>query len=116
MEKKKVLVIVDMQNDFITGPLGNSQCVQAVSEICNVIGSEEFDNVILTKDTHDENYLRSMEGSRLPVAHCLENTKGWEVCDEIMSAVNGRYSEERCKVFCKRTFGSSDLGIYLQKT
>ena len=69
----KLLVVVDMQNDFIDGALGTSEAVGIVEHVKNKI--ESFDGeVIFTRDTHEENYLETSEGKNLPVKHCVKNT------------------------------------------
>mgnify|MGYP003291747523 CR=1 FL=1 len=93
MEKKiktKILVIVDMQQDFISGSLANPAAEKIVEPICNLIENEEYDKIILTRDTHDENYLNSPEGKKLPIEHCLEQTSGWCVDSRILKALRGK--------------------------
>ena len=96
----KTLIVVDMQNDFITGALG-SRCAQAIVEnVVNLVKS--FDGrIIFTRDTHSENYLNTQEGRNLPVPHCIKDTHGWQICDELSSFVK--------EVVDKITFGSIDL-------
>lgn len=78
----KFLIVVDMQKDFITGCLGSSQAQAVVPHIKEKINS--FDgNVIFTMDTHNEDYLNTQEGKKLPVKHCIKNTPGWEIIDEL---------------------------------
>lgn len=115
MEKTKILVIVDMQNDFLTGPLGNKECMEIIPKICNVIDNGDYDSVIFTKDTHQENYLSTQEGKNLPVCHCIEGTDGWNVCGEIVDCVKRKFSENEQKEFCKNTFGSVKFGEYLRE-
>lgn len=88
---KKILVIVDMQNDFITGPLGNADCQAVVNNIIEIVNNEKYTDIILTRDTHQENYLDTREGKNLPVVHCIEGTKGFEIDSDIMSAVENKY-------------------------
>ena len=71
-----VLLVIDLQNDFIDGALGNDGNEKIVKPIENLI--EKFDGeIIFTRDSHDEDYLKSLEGSHLPVKHCIKNSKGW---------------------------------------
>ena len=92
----KVLIVVDMQNDFIDGALGTKEAVAIVPYVKEVI--ENFEgNVIFTRDTHQENYLETMEGKKLPVKHCIQGTKGWEIADGLY--VDG------CKMIDKPNFG-----------
>ena len=111
---KKILVVVDMQNDFIDGPLGNEQCRGVVSNVVNKINSFDGDEIIYTLDTHQENYLETQEGKNLPVTHCIEGTEGWELNPNIKEAIENK----NCKVtqMCKPTFGSVKLAEYLKKT
>lgn len=103
-EKKKVLIVVDVQNDFVTGSLGTPEA-QAI--IPNV--KEKFDEyknngdyVILTKDTHHSDYADTSEGRKLP-EHCMYGTKGWEIVDEL-----DYKNLDSFMVCCKSTFGFDD--------
>lgn len=101
----KVLIVVDMQNDFITGALGTPEARSIVDRVVEKI--KGFDGMVLaTRDTHGENYLSSAEGKKLPVPHCIKGTAGWQLCREI----------ERLLVtppIDKPTFGSAELGQML---
>ncbi len=103
--KNNILIVVDMQNDFIDGALGTKEAVSIVPNVVNKVAN--FDGYVLfTRDTHCENYMETMEGSKLPVKHCIEGTKGWEICDELKDfCVN--------EVIDKPTFGSTKLGELL---
>ena len=78
---KKILIVVDMQNDFISGDLGTPEAQAIVPNVrkkieeCHALGY----NIIFTRDTHQENYLETTEGKHLPVMHCIEHTYGWEI-------------------------------------
>lgn len=99
-----VLVVVDLQNDFIDGALGNDDNDQIVKPIENLI--ENFDGeVIFTRDTHHEDYLDTLEGKNLPIKHCIKNSPGWEI----------RIDTKGYKVFDKESFGSYDLVDYLKE-
>lgn len=111
---KKVLVVVDMQVDFTTGCLGNAECAAAIPEVVNVIKSGDYDKVIVTKDTHQTDYMSTQEGQRLPVPHCIENTEGWEIQEEVWKACTETYSGKDLVTVCKPTFGSLDLAAVLQ--
>ena len=82
---KKVLIVVDMQNDFIDGALGTKEAQAIVPNVKKKI--EEYkargDKIIFTRDTHQDNYLETNEGKLLPVKHCIENTDGWEISKEL---------------------------------
>lgn len=107
----KILVVVDMQNDFITGALGNAECEAAVSAVNNVIGGGGYDRIILTRDTHTEEYMDTREGKHLPVPHCIEETEGWEIHRDVMEAVQA--AKLPYMVIDKPTFGSVLLGSEL---
>lgn len=81
----KTLVVVDMQKDFIDGALGTQEAVAIVPNVVNKI--EEYRNagnqIIFTRDTHQENYLDTQEGKKLPVEHCIEGTDGWQIAKEL---------------------------------
>lgn len=99
----KILIVVDMQNDFVTGSLGTKEAVEVVPNVKKKI--EEYlknrDRIIFTKDTHQSNYLDTQEGRNLPVEHCIIYSHGWEIIPELKL-----YAKE---VFTKRTFGSVEL-------
>ena len=101
---KKILVVVDMQKDFVDGALGSDEAVAIVDNVVNKIN--EFDGeIIVTYDTHQEDYMETREGKHLPVPHCIENTAGWLLNDKVESALVGK-SVTRIK---KPTFGSVKL-------
>lgn len=84
----KILIVVDMQNDFLTGSLANESAVKVIPNIIKEFESKEYSNIIFTRDTHcGENYLSTQEGKLLPLLHCVKNSKGWEICDELSSSV-----------------------------
>ncbi len=75
---QKILVVVDMQNDFIDGALGTKEAMAIVPRVKEII--ENFDGKIyFTRDTHDKDYLNTQEGKNLPVLHCIKNTEGWQI-------------------------------------
>ena len=101
---KKILIVVDMQNDFIDGSLGTKEAVAIVDNVVKTI--EEFDGlVIATRDTHQENYMETNEGRHLPVVHCVENTEGWQIRKEVLEAVE----QKEHLIIGKPTFGSEKL-------
>ena len=75
---KRILVVVDMQNDFITGPLGTPEARAIVPRVKEKIRGFEGP-VLFTKDTHGADYLQTQEGRLLPVPHCVRGTAGWEL-------------------------------------
>ena len=103
---QKILVVVDMQNDFIDGALGTKEAVAIVPNVEKKI--REFDGkVIFTSDTHETDYMETQEGKNLPVPHCIEGTDGWQVCPALEELRTG------CETFDKVTFGSRELGMTL---
>lgn len=108
MLNHKVLVIIDAQNDFITGALANKEAQVAVPKIIELIKSQKWDAIIATQDTHHWGYLETKEGEALPVIHCVLDTDGWKINSDILSAISN--SHPKCfKCICKPTFGSIDL-------
>lgn len=113
---KKILVVVDMQNDFIDGALGNEECRAVVPRIVNKINNFNGDEIIYTMDTHAEDYLETQEGKNLPVIHCVRSTNGWNINELIDAALTD--AESRCEVveIHKPTFGSVSMANYLANT
>lgn len=103
----KILVVVDMQNDFITGSLGTPEAKAIVPNVKNKIEEAvaNGDWIIYTRDTHFEDYLETREGRHLPVEHCVYQTNGWMIPQELLPPGNF----ENYKIIDKQTFGSFDL-------
>lgn len=100
----RILIVVDMQNDFVDGALGTKEAAAAVGRVVEKI--EHFDGqIIATLDTHGQDYLETAEGKKLPVPHCIRDTQGWRLNGEIAQALSGK----DYKVIEKGTFGSTDL-------
>ena len=95
----KTLIVVDMQNDFISGTLGTEEAKAIVpnvqKKICKYL--DRGDEVIFTRDTHMVNYLETNEGRHLPVSHCINGTYGWLIADEV--------NHPECRHINKKTFG-----------
>lgn len=98
----KTLIVIDMQNDFVTGALGSKEAVAILPNVKKKI--EEYisagHEVIFTRDTHGEGYLETNEGKHLPVPHCIKDTDGWQVCVELDNSA--------CEHIDKPTFGYTD--------
>lgn len=103
---QNILVVVDMQNDFIDGALGTAEAVAIVPGVAEKI-KNFAGRVIFTRDTHEENYMETQEGKNLPVPHCIRGTEGWEI-----SPVLSELVKDVC--IDKPTFGSIELGLYLK--
>lgn len=103
----KVLCVIDMQEDFISGSL----CAPKAREILPAVKAkldrsrQKGDTVIFTRDTHGEDYLQTQEGQKLPVVHCVKGSAGWEISKEL--------DTENCKIIDKPSFGSWELAEYI---
>ena len=96
-----VLVVVDMQNDFIDGALGTKEAVAIVPKVEEKI--RNFNGTVLfTRDTHENWYLETQEGKKLPVSHCIRDTEGWQIRSELDKL-------RKTEPIDKDTFGSTDL-------
>lgn len=84
---KRVLIVVDMQNDFVTGPLGTPEAKAIIPKVREKIDNFENELVFFTRDTHKENYMDTQEGKFLPVPHCIEGTEGWEIIPELFCSI-----------------------------
>lgn len=103
---QKILLVIDMQNDFIDGALGTKEAVAIVPNVIKRI--KEFDgSVFFTRDTHETDYLNTQEGRNLPVEHCIRGSKGWEIRDEIDCL-------RKNDAIDKPSFGSDALGEMLR--
>ena len=106
---KKILIVIDMQNDFIDAALGTKEAVAVVEAVKQKIHSYPGKDVIATMDTHDENYMNTQEGALLPVPHCIKGTKGWEIRPDIAALLT------EAAVYEKPTFGCTRLAADLTK-
>ena len=106
---KKLLIVIDMQNDFIDGALGTPEAQEIVEAVKEKIRSYPPEAVFATMDTHGPDYLTTQEGRMLPVAHCIRDTEGWAIRPEIAALLT------KAKVFEKPTFGSVALAEAVSK-
>ena len=97
-----ILIVVDMQNDFIDGALGTAEAVAIVPRVVEKV-NDFMGTVIFTRDTHGGNYMQTQEGRNLPVPHCIKGSHGWEVCPALEPLRTGLTID-------KPTFGSAELG------
>lgn len=111
MHKTKILVLVDVQNDFIDGALKNEDAIKVVPNIVKKAKEFNGDYVFVTRDTHDENYLNTLEGKNLPFVHCVKGTDGWNINSDLAKVLMDKdVREETCVLyFNKPTFGSYAL-------
>lgn len=106
---KKLLIVVDMQKDFVDGALGSAEAVAIVDNVVDKI--ENFDgDIIATYDTHFENYMKTQEGKYLPVPHCIKGTDGWKLDKKVQAALD----KKEYKTIEKLTFGSTELPEYIK--
>ena len=90
----KVLVVVDMQYDFVDGALGTSEAQAIVPNVAAAIRNASDDTIVIfTKDTHEENYMNTLEGAKLPVPHCIRGTHGWSLHDDVCIAYGDMYTK-----------------------
>ena len=102
---KKILIVVDMQNDFVDGALGTKEAAAIVPAVAQKIKDFAGDEIIVTYDTHFENYLNTLEGKNLPVPHCIEGTAGHELNPDVKNALARKnYREVK-----KYTFGTFNI-------
>ena len=106
---KKLLIVVDMQKDFVDGALGSAEAVAIVDNVVSKI--ENFDgDIIATYDTHPENYMETQEGKNLPVPHCIKGTDGWKLDKKVQAALD----KKSFTAIEKPTFGSVALPEYIK--
>ena len=105
---KKILVVVDMQKDFVDGALGTKEAVGIVSAVCEKIKGHDGE-IFVTYDTHYDDYMETAEGKKLPVPHCIRDTAGWQLDENVADELKG-------KSFIpveKNTFGSVELPMLI---
>ena len=106
---RKILIVIDMQNDFIDGALGTGEAVAIVEAVKEKIRSYPSVDVMATMDTHGENYLETQEGRMLPVVHCIRGTEGWKIRADVAALLGD------ARIFKKPSFGSMRLAEVLKK-
>lgn len=106
---RRILIVVDMQNDFITGSLGTKEAAAILPNVLQKIREYDINDIYVTRDTHQADYLSTNEGLHLPVKHCIENTWGWELQEDVENAVKGAV------IVNKPTFGSTELSALLTR-
>ena len=106
---RKILLVIDMQNDFIDGALGTREAEAIVDRVADEIRKYPARDIIATRDTHTEDYLNTQEGKNLPVVHCVKGTTGWALNSKIAAALG------EALIINKPTFGSRELAERLTK-
>lgn len=107
MSSTKILIVVDMQNDFIYGNLGSEAARNIVPKVADKIESNKDNIIFFTRDTHRFNYLSTLEGQKFPVKHCLRESAGWCIVDELLPYTSGR------KIIDKYTFAFDEWDKYI---
>jgi len=107
---KKLLIVVDYQNDFVVGTLGFPKAVELEQNITSKITKyrNNGDDIVFTFDTHTDDYLHTQEGMNLPIEHCIQASDGWNLYGSIAF-----FKEQQDVCFSKETFGSSELFFHL---
>ena len=100
---RKILVVVDMQKDFIDGSLGTAKAQAIVDLVAEKMKSYDKADIYVTRDTHGEDYLQTAEGRKLPVVHCVKGTEGWQLHPQIEAQA------DKAHIIDKPTFGSVAL-------
>lgn len=100
---KKILAVIDMQNDFIDGSLGTKEAQAIVDRVVAKIHTYPADSIYATRDTHGDDYLDTAEGRNLPVKHCMKDTEGWQIRKEVAEAM------PKAVILDKPVFGSEEL-------
>lgn len=116
----KVLIVVDMQGDFINGNLGTPEAVSIVDKVATRIANSKEELILFTQDTHESDYLQTPEGKKLPVIHCLNGTTGWQINEKVKEAWRQNNNtiilpNLKENTFIKQVFGSVALVDFLKQ-
>lgn len=108
---RNILIVIDMQNDFVTGALGSQDAQNILQNVRTKIETSMAQKVevIFTRDTHGEDYMQTNEGKHLPVPHCIKGTEGWQICSQLTEGL-----PMTCQVIDKPTFGYVDWKNIIQ--
>ena len=106
---RKLLVVIDMQKDFIDGSLGTKEAVAIVPNVIEKIKKYDVKDIFATRDTHQPEYMQTQEGANLPVEHCIIGTDGWQIESRIAELLNG------ANIINKPTFGSTELASKIKE-
>ena len=115
----KILVVVDMQKDFIDGALGTAEAVGIVGAVVKRVEESVGEMILFTQDTHAEDYLSTPEGKKLPVIHCVNGTEGWQINEDVLNAWRGNKNtivspDLTENTFKKPVFGSVKLVEFIK--
>ena len=102
---KNVLVVVDVQNDFVNGTLGSKEAEAIIPNVIEAIENEKYDTIIALQDTHGKDYLETYEGQHLPVEHCIKDSEGWMIQKDVLKALKKR----KATFIEKDTFSTNKL-------
>lgn len=100
---RKILLVIDVQNDYVDGPLGSLEAEAIIDKVVQVIYKYPLSDIIATRDTRGKDYMGTQEGRKLPIPHCLKGTLGWNLHPRITAAMNG------AMIMGKSTFASKKL-------
>lgn len=113
---KKILVVIDVQNDFVDGSLRNEEAINKIPNIVKKIREFNGDAILVTQDTHENGYLSTKEGKKLPVEHCIRGTEGWKINNNVMAALTVAQLRNINVIYIpKPTFGSLELPKEIEK-
>lgn len=116
MDKKKILVVIDAQNDLIDGSIGTKEAQAAIPNVLNKIKTFIGDAIFVTRDTHQKDYLDTHEGHCMNIPHCIYSTQGWALQTDIQNALNlYEGNGGTVKYINKPTFGSPELSSQLSE-
>lgn len=105
---KRLLIVVDMQNDFVFGSLANPMAEAIIPSIVKEMDASDF--IIFTRDTHYNNYLQTAEGKKLPIKHCIKESEGWQIVEPLMK--HARSTNTPFDFVNKETFGLHSWNNY----
>ncbi len=112
---KKLLIVVDMQNDFVSGALGSRDAAAIEANVVSRILEFDGDDIYYTLDTHGEDYLSTEEGRRLPVVHCVAGTEGWTPTAAVWMALMHKNVADEAHMAAKTTFGAKELPFMIHE-
>lgn len=105
---RKILIVIDMQNDFIDGALGTEEAVSITPLVEDKVKNFKSGRLVFTRDSHTEEYMETQEGEYLPVPHCVVDTKGWQIADSLLP-----YTKD-ADIIDKPSFGSIELAEHVK--